>query len=902
MTGRRAMQLAKTTPSLKLSSKQRLQQGLYLGGIIAAFVLLLWLSGAFTQLRLRLSNIYFVPAEVSDTIVIVAIDNASIAEYGRFAEWPRSIYADLLDRLSAAKARVVAFDLLFDQPAAGDEALAQAIQSARAGEARTRVIMPAVGIQRAEDVQGGGQAIVFDNVLFPLRSFVDVVDNLGFVNVFPDVDSMIRRQPSLVRYQDETYVSFSIATYLAYKRIPTSAIQQVITSRPNELDLAAERPLYVDEYGFWVQNYFGLPSSVQPTFVVISLKDILAGNADMALFDDKIVLVGAMNNAGFVDQYPVPSDISGRPMTGVEIQANAIETLLQNRALREQSPLSQAVMIIALALVSSVIYTQLRWYWKLVAAFVLTVGWVLITLVIFSIQLEIINLFHGLLALFLALLGAIFIDITQEIRRRRKTEFLLESVVAITKQRLALDSILAHIAADLRRITNAPRGAIWLLDTEQAQFNAAYMWPQTDGNTFEAIAHKAAEEQTQIIEGKSIATPVIWQGQALATLVVHLAEDKRPTQEMLNLLDLLARQLAPNLDNALLYRKVKRQKALLEAIFDGSPAGIMVLNKTRHIQQVNQAAERIFGIKLEHCVGQSINDLLVAAKSNEDAFSTLDNYFTAAQPFRMELKLNEKTFTIDGAMLAAHDEWILIINDISALAELSELKTHMIRMAAHDLKNPLGRILGFGQLLEMATEDEVAPSQRGYITSIMEAGYQMNQIISDVLNLEQLRSRLGNRTPHNMAEVIENVVTQQKPEATRKGQTLTTSIAPNLPPVLADANLLWQVVTNLVSNAIKYTPEGGHLEVRLDYSDGMLRLEVEDNGYGIPEKAQEKLFTEFYRVKTAATRHISGTGLGLSLVKSVVEAYGGRVWVKSAEGVGSTFFVELPAVGEEDEL
>ncbi|RMG87126.1 MAG: sensor histidine kinase, partial [Chloroflexi bacterium] len=211
-------------------------------------------------------------------------------------------------------------------------------------------------------------------------------------------------------------------------------------------------------------------------------------------------------------------------------------------------------------------------------------------------------------------------------------------------------------------------------------------------------------------------------------------------------------------------------------------------------------------------------------------------------------------------------------------------------------------ILGFGQLLEMAEEDEVAPSQRDYVAHIMEAGYQMNQIISDVLNLEQLRSRLGNRTPCNMAEVVESIITQQKPEAAQKGQTLEAAIAPNLPPVLADANLLWQAVTNLVSNAIKYTPEGGHIEVRLHRNNGMLRLEVEDNGYGIPEEAQEKLFSEFYRVKTEATRHISGTGLGLSLVKSVVEAYGGRVWVKSAEGVGSTFFVELPVVGEQDEL
>ena len=110
-------------------------------------------------------------------------------------------------------------------------------------------------------------------------------------------------------------------------------------------------------------------------------------------------------------------------------------------------------------------------------------------------------------------------------------------------------------------------------------------------------------------------------------------------------------------------------------------------------------------------------------------------------------------------------------------------------------------------------------------------------------------------------------------------------------------NQLVQAVSNIVGNAIKYTPEGGRIHVRMfATAEQTIRLEVQDTGYGMPKEALAKLFTDFYRVRTQATAHISGTGLGLSLVKSVVVAHEGKIWVESEEGVGSTFTIELPTL------
>jgi len=171
----------------------------------------------------------------------------------------------------------------------------------------------------------------------------------------------------------------------------------------------------------------------------------------------------------------------------------------------------------------------------------------------------------------------------------------------------------------------------------------------------------------------------------------------------------------------------------------------------------------------------------------------------------------------------------------------------------------------------------------------------MAQIINQILMMEQLRSRRLQRALVDMRSIVTEAVTRYYAEAHAKRQTLTAQIADNLPRVSGDSYLLHQIVANLVDNAIKYTPDGGAVTVRLKADDTMIRLEVEDTGLGIPEFALERVFEDFYRVRSPETQQINGTGLGLGLAKSLVTAHDGRIWVQSIEKVGSTFYVELPA-------
>lgn len=770
-----------------------LRQRLWIGVLTGLALLILWSSGAFAGLRLRLQDVYYTPLPTSDRVVIVAIDDETLQTYGRSpTQWSRSLYVDLIERLSGA--RVIAFDILFAEPTEDDAAVVEAMRAARASDVRTRFVMPIVGIPASDPTlkpNGVDQAMYFVNTLSPQPGFVEAADWLGFTNAYPDIDHAMRRQMSLAHIGEredsiETGVAFSLAVYYAYLRTPPSALDQIMRSEPGALHLTPDRILHVDSFGLWMPYYFGPPSrNLEGTFPVASMRAVLNGEIDPAVFQDRIVLIGVTNSTGFNDRHAVPSGVTGQLMAGIEIHANAVESLLQGTLPREQSALSQAIMIMGLAILASLIYGGLRWYGVLIAALALILIWTVGVFVLFQTRMELINLFHSLLALSIPAVVAISLSAAREIERRRRSEWLLTQVSSL------------------------------LTETRQ-------------------------------------------------------------------------------------------QKALLEAIFDGSPVPILLLDAQRVIIRANRAACGIFGGKPEDCVKRAFDDVLRQMDIDIDIRVNLANAFRIALPFHQAMQRGQQHYTLNAAPLPDNNGWVVLMNDVSALTELSNLKTRMIRMASHDLKNPLTTIFVLGRLmLDTDNLDVTEARQREFLERMLDSAQLMNEIIEHILKLERARAGEIEREPVYLGDVVDAVIRQSMTAAEQKQQTLTADVESHLPMVIGDAQQLSQAVANLVSNAIKYTPEGGRITVRLAAGerDGRKRLylEVEDTGFGIPAEAQGKLFQEFYRVHTRDTQDIPGTGLGLSLVKSVVEAHDGKISFKSVEGEGSTFYVELPAVVGERE-
>ncbi len=237
-----------------------------------------------------------------------------------------------------------------------------------------------------------------------------------------------------------------------------------------------------------------------------------------------------------------------------------------------------------------------------------------------------------------------------------------------------------------------------------------------------------------------------------------------------------------------------------------------------------------------------------------------------------------------------------VITDVTDLRELTELKSRMIRMASHDLSNPLSHAMTY---LELFIEDppKMNDTQEMIVSKIQLALNRMNQMLRDLLDLERIESGESlRREPILWDAIIEEAVESQIPEVEVKSHKIEVNVADDLPLVVGDHTQLRQALVNLISNAVKYTPEGGHIIVDAHLKAGELVTKVCDDGIGIPENAIGDLFKRpFVRIKQPGTEHIPGTGLGLSLVKAVIEGHGGHVWVESTPGKGSTFGFALPS-------
>lgn len=229
------------------------------------------------------------------------------------------------------------------------------------------------------------------------------------------------------------------------------------------------------------------------------------------------------------------------------------------------------------------------------------------------------------------------------------------------------------------------------------------------------------------------------------------------------------------------------------------------------------------------------------------------------------------------------------------VSALEQLKTQIIRVAAHDLRNPLSVISGCLQMLAPDREPSITPRVQEYHNTIRQAVERMEKITRDILTLERISGGYDlMQQLIDMAELVNDVSRDFRPQASEKSLLYTVEITPKMARVRGDLALLRETVGNLINNAIKYTPENGKVLVSLTVQGDQVIFLVADTGYGIPQEAQSGLFQPFYRVNSDETRAIKGTGLGLHLVRSIIERHGGTIRFHSQHKVGSTFGFELP--------
>ncbi len=239
---------------------------------------------------------------------------------------------------------------------------------------------------------------------------------------------------------------------------------------------------------------------------------------------------------------------------------------------------------------------------------------------------------------------------------------------------------------------------------------------------------------------------------------------------------------------------------------------------------------------------------------------------------------------------------LTVLLDITAPKKIEQLKSDFVSMVAHEIRSPMNTVLAQLKVVLDGLAGDVTQKQQEILTRSSEKIKSLSDLSTELLDLASIESGLITQEKErlNIFEIVEDQVTFYQAEAQAKDIKLDLNQPGVLPPVIGNRYNMEEIFSNLISNAIKYTPEGGKVTVSADDEDKYIRISVSDTGYGIPEEDIDQIFNRFYRVKNDKTRTITGTGLGLAIVKSIIKAHNGMVRVESKADHGSTFYVYIP--------
>jgi len=230
------------------------------------------------------------------------------------------------------------------------------------------------------------------------------------------------------------------------------------------------------------------------------------------------------------------------------------------------------------------------------------------------------------------------------------------------------------------------------------------------------------------------------------------------------------------------------------------------------------------------------------------------------------------------------------------LRKATEAKSEFLAHMSHELRTPLNVIIGFSELMQDGVPGEINKEQRQCLDDILSSGKRLLDLINEVLDLSKIESGKTELRLTNIAlpSVIESLRSTMMPMLAPRKQSLKVEVEEGLPPVHVDKAKVRQVLLNLLSNATRFTPDGGKLKIEAVREGDWCQVSVIDNGIGIKKEDQERMFEPFYQLDNPLTKEKGGTGLGLTLVKQIIERHGGRIWVESEYGKGSRFTFTLP--------
>ena len=884
-----------------------------------------------------------------DDIVIVAIDEASIARYGRFP-WPRNLTTRVIETVASAQPRAIAVDILYSEPTnpSDDTALADAIK--RAGNA-----VVAAQLTKTTDEQGSGVV----SWLRPLPLIENAAAGVGHVNVSTEADGAAR-ELSLRKSDDQGQALWSLAveTIRVGEGIRATTVRDVhsgVVLGSRMIPVMADGPAgsfasqgnsrtEISRPDRMIIDYVGPPGSF--SHQTFSFADVLDGHVSAQSFRGKYILIGATAAtlgdhvaSPFVHIEGARGEQQGELMPGVEVLANSMNTILRLHFYREGPD----------------------WLAGLLAAVVAAA--VLGLLAVAQGRFETVKQLAVLLGLFALIIGLSYLTFTRWMFVAPVVPALLSFAVAVPlsllRRSLSTSSDLDTRIAELATANNLP----FLSTKDQArsdmQMSPATLIAQLTGAATVAIYARFESEEgyrllmsygpdpgPQRLAENEIETrdqSLMLRGedeQPSGLLLIKAAKPSETTPESLRLCVEIATSVVINLDEepkmlrsdrwnlprgvewkaralGTLNRRLLSRARFIDRALRAVDDGLIVSDLGGRIVFANPRAAEILNLRQRALVGSNLFQQLIDIQPQKG--SVTREYGSLARELLLRSIVGrmpvERQFGIGNppryymlrlsAVTSRDDDkssvlgLVAAMSDVTQQHELEEMRADVMTLVSHELLTPLTAIQGMSEVL--AQFDVPDERRREMHQAINDEAKRLAQMIGEYLDIARLESgkRALRLAPVATASLIQRVVLLLEPLAAQRNIRIVRDLAPALPVIMADADLMAQALTNLIANAIKYSPADTDIVITARALSNALLICVKDHGYGIPADVLPNVFEKFYRVPRLEDADVPGTGLGLTLVREIVELHGGHITAESQLGVGSSFSVSLPCLPKE---
>ncbi|MCX6167967.1 MAG: ATP-binding protein [Ignavibacteriales bacterium] len=343
------------------------------------------------------------------------------------------------------------------------------------------------------------------------------------------------------------------------------------------------------------------------------------------------------------------------------------------------------------------------------------------------------------------------------------------------------------------------------------------------------------------------------------------------------------------------------EKSRLNAIIKSISDGVLVINRVGEVVYFNYAALKFLNIselKIGDTAIQKLPEKIIEIIKN---ILSADKVLLKTYSIQIELLPNNELVIEAACTPVPHPDGsiagvVIVLSNITQFKKIEQIKSQFVSMVAHELKTPLSAVQGFLNILLDDTIVIDKEKEKDYLKRSVVRLNNLKELVNDLLDISRMELKTKQREIEeiHLHEILHNTVQLLELELKKKNISLVSTIEKDLPLIKADQNEITRILTNLLSNAIKYNKIGGKILIDIFTKKNYISIRIKDTGIGMREEEQKKLFNEFYRIKNDLTRGISGTGLGLTIVKRIVDSYHGKIEVESTYGEGTSITVILP--------